>query len=52
MTLEGAMTGDMQYINKGLLAILPDDDARRPVFFFNRTHCVPPDIPRDAVVSS
>lgn len=51
MTLEGAMAEDLPTLEKGFLSVLPNDEAGRPVVFFDRIRAIPTVAPRDAVVS-
>jgi hypothetical protein len=51
LTLSGALREDLEIIESGILAILPNDAKGRGVLFLDRIRAVPPLATRDAVVS-
>jgi hypothetical protein len=50
MTQAGAMAEDMEYVEKALIVMLPDDDHDRAVFHWDRIRCIRSVAPRDSVV--
>jgi hypothetical protein len=52
MTLEGAMSEDLESLDKQIAAILPDDEHGRPVWFVDRIRAVPQEVSRQSLVSS
>jgi len=49
MTLDGSMASEVQYLEKGIVLLLPDDKHGRPVVFWNRTGSTAAVAPRDSV---
>lgn len=50
ITLDGAMVEDVQYLEKGIIMILPDDAHRRAVLFVDRMRCTKGVVPRDSAI--
>jgi hypothetical protein len=50
MTQGGAMADQMEYLEKALVMILPDDDSDRSVLYVDRIRCIRSIAPRDSVV--
>jgi hypothetical protein len=50
MTQRGAMAEDMEYLEKALIVMLPDDEHDRAVFHWDRIRCIRAVAPRDSVV--
>ena len=50
MTLDGALTEDVPYLEKAVIFRLPSDKWGRPVLFFDRIRCVKEIAPRDSVI--
>jgi hypothetical protein len=50
MTQSGAMADDMEYLEKALFVMLPDDEHERAVFHWDRIRSIRSVAPRDSVV--
>jgi hypothetical protein len=50
MTQSGAMADEMEYLEKAISMILPDDDCGRSVVYVDRIRCARSVAPRDSVV--
>jgi hypothetical protein len=50
MTQSRAMAEDMEYLEKALIVMLPDDKHERAVFHWDRVRCIRSVAPRDSVV--
>jgi hypothetical protein len=50
MTQSGAMAADMEYLEKALIVMLPDDEHERAVYHWDRIRCIRAVAPRDSVV--
>ena len=50
MTQSGAMAADMEYLEKALIVMLPDDEHERAVYHWDRIRCIRSVAPRDSVV--
>jgi hypothetical protein len=50
MTQSRAMAEDMEYLEKALIVMLPDDEHERAVFHWDRVRCIRSVAPRDSVV--